>query len=1331
MTKRVTFGTPARRKPASGPGAGLLVRVSVGLVVLACGPEDESSPAAADVADAAETTELDIPPIPDIVDPVLPPLGGCTITPGAPAAGALVGSDYALAAKVTPKVAQNTIIKGTAFYWANTCDKPPADPAEVKKLPDIEAADFTDDGSFGWVAPSLEIPPYTGTSPLFEHPSPTVCIQFAAEVSVPEGHPDGTPAPTCSAQLQYQIDRECPAVLRFAPALAGEVGFEPYVAKLPFKLAVYDPSGIDWVRITTEAGEELQRFVPSTEGATDAEFEHTFDVSGWETGAHELTIESRDRKGNVCTRVFTSGELRPKTDDFSGCPLVASCALNTVSPNVVKKTSFLGPLRPPPAPGPIQRVSVTDIDGDSISDVLGLTGAGALGYYRGDGTGQLGEWEPLELGPAPIAFAFATQLNPNTDGLVDLVVVAEQEEGALLQAFVQVPAEHPSGGVCTLPTPDPIAGGIPELQCAPGWGLVDQHALPALPTAALFEDIAVDPALPESVKFDNRFDLVLGHKDDDHALAMVVAAVLETVEWESPAGDVVTMDACDYRPPTQLPDGAIVPPPPSRCFNTPVYFPGIGSIIALGASDLLEDSSSGVDIIASRDGPTRAVTIHRHNGRGAVSQAFAWGEVELPAAVTQIIAGQNSFDNDPKYDLMLVLPEAGQLWQIMGTGGSEFKSTGGAIPVTLHRAICVEGTPTSVVYEDIGGVAQVSGMPPAPPDILVANGDTGTLWTFMTRDLVDEGSNGTLINYDPPKVVGLGMSPVQIVLAHLDGDTFKDLVVLGHDGLVEVLLASNPDLPPTDPRFGPRGTFSGPIHVTTPIVAQSNRLSCSGGVAPTDCVEPWAISTSVASSVALGTPGNRLEPVQMVVRDFNGDAREDLVLVCSSAETGSECDASEAIERRIPVLPYHASSAPFFPTTPQPVNELNPQTAYCNPQIPADPPCAAPYWGPKGEPRAVVAGNFDFALAQDLIIATDTAYVDASCPEGNPLNPLDFLLNAQGQGTRFVQKEYSPGLDNTPIVECAAEAPPIPPLPGFWKMLGLQRGVASRPKALAALSCDKNNDASTDLVVLGERQAEYEGSIVRHDMVQVYKMGNGNLSDEGPIKSVSSPLVVKGGYFEIGKVTVDVFSGRVGKKHGAQPPATLKEVDGEDDFVVVTDLGVVLFEGRAGLDCNFVRIGFRELGTDIRGAAMADLDGDRYVDLIGARGDGAVTVAYGGPKAGATAGAYDSIDWAAPVVAATSVPGISKPQVTDVNSDGLTDLVVLGASALHAFLNTGLPAADAPNRYTALPCPIPVAPGTVAYEFVDFNDDGCLDVVTLSPEAKAAEIQHNIVPNCQ
>jgi hypothetical protein len=264
---------------------------------------------------------------------------------------------------------------------------------------------------------------------------------------------------------------------------------------------------------------------------------------------------------------------------------------------------------------------------------------------------------------------------------------------------------------------------------------------------------------------------------------------------------------------------------------------------------------------------------------------------------------------------------------------------------------------------------------------------------------------------------------------------------------------------------------------------------------------------------------------------------------------------------------------------------------------------------------------------------------------------------------------------------------------GFKWEYGYEFG--SRPKDAALVDCN-GFKVQADPIVLHE----YATEEFTASKVSIYTRANNNVFNRVFTQTLQQGLE--------GLFVRPVFLG-----------APEGEDDNTPDFLVGTNAGVQVYRA-INQKCEYQLISQPNPGPGLRDLTTADLNGDGWADIVATRSDGSVSIMVG----------IDGENFQ-PQFSELKLPESTNPtqiKVEDFNGDGIWDLGVLDSAepALYVFvaLEPGLEFWPEPYR-------LPLAPGTNRFEVHDFDDDSCLDFVSLSPVTKAASIYRNRGPASQ
>ncbi len=1115
------------------------------------------------------------------------------------------------------------------------------------------------------------------------HPYGKYCLLLKADTvyaGVPHETWEETP-PACFAEVEFWVDNDCP---RFAPKtfedpedyVIGEGG--TYFEKMPVKFSLLDESRIASVTLKNEAGEVVEDYVlEKTEDDNNpfsVDIDAVYDVCELGTGVVTFSLEVADDYGNACSYEFKPRIIR--------CPLYVTANSSDPDDKVVAKdmawTNFVA-----------KDLWGKEITNDSYRDVVVATADGIF-LYLNDGEGGLNRPVPIRDLHEPAIAVMADDLNK--DGLTDFITLENAGTGGVVSVYIQ------SDTICAKDEsykPDEEGAVLEDLWpvvCRHGWGLAEQHELPANITAHLYERFMPDIETWDGEAKDKLSDLLIGTDDNPNALLVMARSDAAYTTWTGPEDEPLSAHPCSFWPRSYygqdhpvddtIKAGDPVDPKThevTSCFREYKAEPSTAGINSIALENFIEEPGNPKhkDVVVSR-GNKGLISIFKHDGKGNLDTA---GLYTIPEGVaSQIVPyGLNA---DLHMDLLIVLPELGEVREIYGNGNGEFLEGLNPVtqqPFTKRRSICVEGKPSAAAVAFINDDGEQGDF----TDLVVANKDTGTLWalwgkqTLPCNDEVDECLSG---GYQAPRVVDALPDPVQVIVIEMNKDAHPDVLVRSSTGEVAVLLgakAANPaeGLPVTNPAVGVVGTFIGATNVTTPVPTQSD-----GAI-----FECKASNQSANGSVSLGLPLDRLEPQFMLVEDVDDDNELDLVMIAEPSPTLLANDAEG--QQKIPVLTYYSDG--ILPVKlSNDVSEITPVTSYCIATGPEEEDQCEQDFGPiKGDVTGVAAGTFDITQSVDLAVTTNTYFpssLDPADPEYPNLKTVDIMYNA-GDGT-YSQLSKKPS-DN----------PQLKP-PGEWYDYGLMGW--SRPKGVTSLHCA--SEVLAAIAIVGERQTDEE---TRSRLI-VYAAQAGKKWKAAPYDYV----------FNEGVNATGVIAARLGPIADGDP-------DPQPDLLVVTKNGVQVFTGSEDTPCYFTP----QLEVDVGGAptfiAARDINGNGRADIVAPLANGTVSITLGLDGV-----AFDVPDVALFVEDAT----LGQPAIVDVNGDSFLDITVLdtNASTLYVFPGTG------PNGsfWTEKPHKVPIGADTISYQFADLDGDDCLDLLSLSPASKAARVfrsRTSLIATCE
>lgn len=1099
------------------------------------------------------------------------------------------------------------------------CDTEGADPIVLGEKPKSEwnGIDFT----FDWDTEGLETGEY--------------CIQVqAAAVSPTEQASD---APTCGAGRRVFVDNSCPAIGWVSPVDAGvDADGKPtgtYLRHMPIEFDTIDHTRVASARLLGPSNEVLRDFELVDDGNGLQHIADTIDVCAYGTGVLTFTVELTDEFGPPC--------------------------LEEVKPRIVRCPAFVTADEYPPAEShkPVH-MDDYDYDGDGANDIVAATGSGVV-VYRNDGDGRLEA--PLPLPGLNKAVRFVIPDDVNGDGKTDIIAIHNLGDASAATVYLWATVCQPDPAFDPTTYADDQLPPLHPVICSERFAETEVKPLPAAVTAQLYGNLADDPNASGATG--KRKDLILGTVDGKHTIAVLLRAEGPDTTWEED-GETKSAPLCTYWQKQWGPLGEELPPAEHQvtaCFRDPIFHAGVGNVNDIAMGNFVEDEfGNALDIVVSHN-EAALITVFQHDGTGHFKAGFSWPDL-APHHATRVIAGSFNLDGttqDPQHvDLMLLIPEIGQIWQIFGTGDGGFQKAGHpetGQPYTLRRAICVEGTPRDMVLEFMND-SQVTSK---TLDLVVANSSAGTLWNLFGVQGI--GKSGMV--FETPRVVDITGGPQQIVITHLNGDPYWDVVTRSASGLIAVAYGA---LPPesgvdvTNPLAGDEGTFIAAGSITTPIPAQA-----SGGTH--SCEQSSQGADGVKAS--LGTPEDRLSPRHMTLADFDGDDKLDMVVVTERSKVVTVEGAGAAV---VPILTYKSDG--IAPRIFAGQSTARPVTSFC---VPGVEECELEFGPPKGIVNALNHGSFDIGQSNDLVYVTNTYYPSTDNPgeaasEFPELPSIDVMYN-DGSGSFSQSSKTS---DNPQFLE----------EPGDFLDYGFKGG--SRPKAVTVLHCNVAGDPFADYAVVAERQTDNE----TRSILRVFQAS--------PNQKTFN--LVWNHTFTPGKSALGITATKLGSFD--------EEGDTLTDLLVVTPIGVEIFHG-VNTFCGFQPAGNVEVGTGVRAAAARDLDGDNMADIVAARSDGVVAVLYG----------LDTVAFAPPDFTLSVPDGdLQQVDISDINGDGRRDIAVLDDGALVVFLGLGGTMGFWPEGYR-----IPVGSGSSSLAVRDLDEDGCVDVLTLSPTTKAVTFLRN------
>jgi hypothetical protein len=798
--------------------------------------------------------------------------------------------------------------------------------------------------------------------------------------------------------------------------------------------------------------------------------------------------------------------------------------------------------------------------------------------------------------------------------------------------------------------------------CRTDYAVIEQHNIPAQITATLYRE-AVKPSSDSAPAP----DLLLGAADGAYALnvlirqeplstcklAQQVATVCSVQNVEGTEGVCFSYDSDD---------------------DTNHVFSGPPDVNSLAADDIVsKDGAKLIDVVASHDAPGTLTVFQQVDAPNVPRFGAKWISETDPVKgpITKVITAefgdaQGGGGTTPYTDLMILMPEAGEIWQMIGLGDGNFEVTatevGGTAPYRV--ASCVEGRPVDMVATLLGDSSQT--FFDTLTDMVVINDVTNTLWTFKGAEVLTSSkynSRGGVL-FESPRIIDTVDKPKQLQLADINGDNRADAVTLGADNTIAVSFAGNTELLPTDPKFSEEQTFVGAVNITTPIPAQGSSFNVCDAEGDTKLDGPQT-----------GTPLERLTPSFMDTGDMDGDSYPELLMM-TDRTTINTSDLLYTDMNFIPFFVYQTDSAPFVPTLTG-ADSCLPVTQVCY----NEETCSAPFGPDSGQVTAMVTGRFTFANEYGVAWGTATEF--------DPELELTTIGMTNWNSFPSDAKCHEAPTAATPIDE---ESP--------WQDVGHQG--PNNTQLLTTIEC--NGDPYHDVIVAG-LVTELDTTFTEVWVRQTTEQAGPTLTTRKQIEllpGMGLPLSIK----------TTKFGG-------------LNGIDGdEEDFMLVFPKGIEFYE-KVGGACQFRTSGeggpiaySASASSPIRDAMAQDLDGDGLAELIVASAERLDVVQ------GQDVGSGEiELSWTTP---ATQIQMLNaSPQAVtlgDINGDGELDILTLMPSenAVWAYLALGNT-----FEYWNKPRTIRIGPNATQFSVEDINQDGCMDLFALSPTNKAVSMLKN------
>ncbi|MEC8023989.1 MAG: VCBS repeat-containing protein [Myxococcota bacterium] len=1199
---------------------------------------------------------------------------------------------------------------GNDCAWYDGQSSGALNPSERLVIP----ADAADSGTFTLTCDSSDIPLALS------------CANVIVEMALPEGSPEEWAPPTCSTRKIVAVDNAPPECDLAYEDLEPQdyQGFGTagvYVATMPYRAQFKENALLDSISIktivdgesvtlaTTDTleevfeeidGEQFRRMDMQTgQMYWRTPEELILDVCSFGTDLISFTVEGVDKAGNVGVCSLTPRVVR--------CPDMIVAQEVQAPPDVV-----------------ITAIAPYDVDADGNADIVAATSEGIIVYSgHENGIGLRDEKSPITVAiEGGIDAVVVDDLN-GSGGAPDYITVQYGDNESRVQIWGE-------GTVCTPPTPteqceflksyiydfdpevegdelllwdyltslevegEPIFTGdcdtdaanlcslSAEIQaastqfglpidlnalevpgtCTTDYGLVEEHVIPTLVTTHLYREV-VKPSADAAVAR----DLMLGGADGAYALNMLVRQ--EPLSNCTLGEQYATVCGVNVVEGTE-----------GECFKYDSedeinhVFSGPPDVNSLAVDDIVsKDGAKLIDVVASHDAPGTLTVFQQVDALNVPRFGAKWIAETDPSKgpITKVVAAefgdaQGGGGANPYTDLMILMPEAGEIWQMIGQGDGNFEITptevGGTAPYRV--ASCVEGKPVDLAATFLGD--------PTQPffdtlrDLVVINDVTNTLWTFRGKELLTSSkynSRGGIL-FDEPRIIDTVDKPVALHLADINGDNRLDAVTLGADSLIAVNLAGNTELLPSDPKFSEEQTFIGAVNITTPIPEQGSSFNVCDKEGDTKLNGPTT-----------GTPLARLTPAFMDTGDLDGDDFPDVLLMTERTPVNTSDLLYEGINF-IPFFVYQTDSAPYVPLL-SGSDSCLPVTQACFDEE----SCSASFGPDSGPIKAMVTGRFTFS--------NEYGVAWASATEFDPALELATIGMTNWNSFPNDAKCYEAPSAATPIEE---DEP--------WQDIGHQG--PNNTQLLTTIEC--NGDPYDDLIVAGlvtELDTTYTEIWVRQTTDQA-----------GPTFTTRKEIELLPGVGLPLSIKTTKFGGISGIEGDAE------------DFMLVFPKGLEFYE-KVGGACQFRTSGeggpiaySASASSPIVDAVMQDLDGDGLAELIVASA-GRIDVAQGQDVGSGEV----ELSWATP---ALQIPVEESPPkaitIADLNGDGELDILTLMPSEKAVWVYPGL---GTPYEFGSTPQPIRVGPNSTQFAVEDVNRDGCMDLLALSPTNKAVSLLKN------